>query len=603
MARASENKNDFASLRFIPRFLSRVYHTHPGLFIGNVFLRLLKSLIPITLLWVGKEIIDEVILQVDLDPSDLTRLYWLIGIELLLAILSDVFNRLISLTDGLLGDLYSNTSSIELIQKTAKVELASLEDSEFYDKLERARQQTTSRVSLMSNVLAQIQDIITIISLVSGLIYFYPILILLLVISIIPSFINELKYSQSSYSLQKSWTPERRELDYMRMIGASDVTAKEIKLFGLADFISSTFKRISDKYYKANKKLSIKKSLWGGVFHILGDLAYYGAYVFIVLKAVAGLVTIGDLTFLAGSFSQLRNQLQTVFSRFSNITQSAMYLQDYFEFIDMDFSSDNPEQYREAPSEFNYSIQFENVSFSYPQSEKMVLSSLTFDLKKGEKLALVGENGAGKTTLIKLLLRLYEPTGGQILMDGVPIREYRKEDYQKMLGAIFQDFVKYYLTAKINIAVGNIDEQHNSAKIKDAAVQSLANDVIESLPMGYDQGLGRRFKKGAELSGGQWQKIALARAYMSDAPIIILDEPTSALDARAESEVFQRFIGLTKDRTSIIISHRFSTVRMADRILVLQNGSILELGTHEELLAKPKLYAELFELQAEGYRE
>ena len=603
MARASENKNDFASLRFIPRFLSRVYHTHPGLFIGNVFLRLLKSLIPITLLWVGKEIIDEVILQVDLDPSDLTRLYWLIGIELLLAILSDVFNRLISLTDGLLGDLYSNTSSIELIQKTAKVELASLEDSEFYDKLERARQQTTSRVSLMSNVLAQIQDIFTIISLVSGLIYFYPILILLLVISIIPSFINELKYSQSSYSLQKSWTPERRELDYMRMIGASDVTAKEIKLFGLADFISSTFKRISDKYYKANKKLSIKKSLWGGVFHILGDLAYYGAYVFIVLKAVAGLVTIGDLTFLAGSFSQLRNQLQTVFSRFSNITQSAMYLQDYFEFIDMDFSSDNPEQYREAPSEFNHSIQFENVSFSYPQSEKMVLSSLTFDLKKGEKLALVGENGAGKTTLIKLLLRLYEPTGGQILMDGVPIREYRKEDYQKMLGAIFQDFVKYYLTAKINIAVGNIDEQHNSEKIKDAAVQSLANDVIESLPMGYDQGLGRRFKKGAELSGGQWQKIALARAYMSDAPIIILDEPTSALDARAESEVFQRFIGLTKDRTSIIISHRFSTVRMADRILVLQNGSILELGTHEELLAKPKLYAKLFELQAEGYRE
>ncbi|AFU70321.1 multidrug ABC-type exporter, ATP-binding/permease components [Psychroflexus torquis ATCC 700755] len=603
MVSVSENKNDFASLRFIPRFLSRVYQTHPGLFIGNVFLRLLKSLIPITLLWVGKEIIDEVILRVDLDTSDLNRLYWLIGIELLLAILSDVFNRLISLTDGLLGDLYSNASSIELIQKTAKVELASLEDSEFYDKLERARQQTSSRVSLMSNVLAQIQDIITIISLVSGLIYFYPILIVLLVISIIPSFINELKYSQSSYSLQKSWTPERRELDYMRMIGASDVTAKEIKLFGLADFISSTFKRISDKYYKANKKLSIKKSLWGGVFHILGDLAYYGAYVFIVLKAVAGLVTIGDLTFLAGSFSQLRNQLQTVFSRFSNITQSAMYLQDYFEFVDMDFSGDNPEQYRAAPSEFNHSIHFDNVSFSYPQSEKMVLSSLTFDLKKGEKLALVGENGAGKTTLIKLLLRLYEPTGGQILMDGVPIREYRKEDYQKMLGAIFQDFVKYYLTAKINIAVGNIDEEHNIDKIKDAAVQSLANEVIESLPMGYDQGLGRRFKKGAELSGGQWQKIALARAYMSDAPIIILDEPTSALDARAESEVFQRFIGLTKDRTSIIISHRFSTVRMANRILVLQNGSILELGTHKELLANPKLYAELFELQAEGYRE
>ncbi|MBZ9650483.1 ABC transporter ATP-binding protein [Psychroflexus montanilacus] len=603
MAKAREKKSNFASLKFVPRFLSKVYRTHPGLFIANVFLRLLKSLIPIALLWVGKEIIDEVIFQVDLDDKDLTRLYWLIGIELVLAIFSDVFNRLIGLTDGLLGDLYSNTSSIELIQKTAKVELASLEDSEFYDKLERARQQTTSRVSLMSNVLAQIQDIITIISLISGLIYFYPILILLLVISIIPSFINELKYSQSTYSLQKSWTPERRELDYMRMIGASDITAKEIKLFGLADFISNTFKRISDKYYKANKKLSIKKSLWGGTFHILGDLAYYGAYVFIVLKAVAGFVTIGDLTFLAGSFSRLRSQLQTVFSRFSNITESAMYLQDYFEFIDMDFSGENPEQYREGPTEFKHSIRFENVSFRYPQSDKNVLTNISFDLIKGEKLALVGENGAGKTTLIKLLLRLYDPTEGQILMDGVPVQEYRKQDYQKMLGAIFQDFVKYYLTAKINIAVGNIEEEHNTEKIKNAAVQSLANDVIESLPEGYNQGLGRRFRKGAELSGGQWQKIALARAYMSDAPIIILDEPTSALDARAESQVFQRFIALTEDRTSIIISHRFSTVRMADRILVLKNGQILEMGTHEELLAKPQLYAELFELQAEGYRE
>lgn len=602
MSNPRNKKSDFASLKFVPRFLSKVYQTHPLLFIANVILRLLKSLIPIALLWVGKEIIDEVIFQIDLDNKDLTRLYWLIGTELLLAIISDVFNRLIGLTDGLLGDLYSNSSSIELIQKTAKVELASLEDSEFYDKLERARQQTTSRVSLMSNVLAQVQDIITIVSLVSGLIYFYPILIVLLVISIIPSFINELKYSQSSYSLQKSWTPERRELDYMRMIGASDITAKEIKLFGLADFISNTFKRISDKYYKANKKLSIKKSLWGGAFHILGDLAYYGAYVFIVLKAVSGFVSIGDLTFLAGSFSQLRNQLQTVFSRFSSITQSAMYLQDYFEFVDMDFSMDNSERYKDGPKEFKQKIRFENVSFRYPQSAKNVLNSISFDLIKGEKLALVGENGAGKTTLIKLLLRLYEPSSGQILMDGVPIQHYRKEDYQKMLGAIFQDFVKYYLTAKINIAVGNIEEEHNTEKIKNAAVQSLANDVIESLPEGYEQGLGRRFKKGAELSGGQWQKIALARAYMSDAPIIILDEPTSALDARAESEVFQRFIALTEDRTSIIISHRFSTVRMADRILVLQNGEVLELGTHEELLAHPQLYAELYELQAEGYR-
>lgn len=349
-----------------------------------MILRLLKSLSPLALLWVGKEIIDEVILQVDLEPADLSRFYWLIDIELFLAIISDVFNRLIALSGDLLGDLYSNASSIELIQKTAKVELENLEDAEFYDKLERARRQTTSRISLMSNVLAQIQDITTIVSLISGLIYFYPSLILLLIVSIIPSFINELKYSQSTYSLQKSWTPERRELDYMRMIGASDITAKEIKLFGLADFISDTFKRISDKYYNANKKLSIRKSLWGAVFHILGDLAYYGAYIFIILKAVAGFVSIGALTFLAVSFNRLRSMLQTIFSRFSGITESALYLQDYFEFIDMDLSDDNPDDYLPAPKEFKENIYFKDVSFHYTQSDKNVLSNINYELKRGD---------------------------------------------------------------------------------------------------------------------------------------------------------------------------------------------------------------------------
>ncbi|MCF4101558.1 ABC transporter ATP-binding protein/permease [Gillisia sp. M10.2A] len=603
MAKISGWLNNFVSLRYLPRFLSLVYKTNKPLFIGNVLLRLIKSLLPIALLWIGKEIIDEVILQINNPIVDLSRLYILIEIEFGLAILSDVFNRLISLTDGLLGDLYSNASSIDLIQKTAKVELANLEDSEFYDKLERARRQTTSRVSLMSNVLSQAQDIITVTSLISALIYFYPILILLLIISIIPSFINELKFSKSSYSLQKSWTPERRELDYMRMIGASDVTAKEIKLFGLADFISDTFKNIADKYYQANRKLSIRRTIWAGLFHIIGDMAYYGAYIFIVLKAVIGAVTIGELSFLAGSFNQLRNQLQTIFSRFSLITESALYLQDYFDFIDMEFDDDLGFELWETPTDIKTGVTFKDVSFKYPQSNTYVLKNISFELIKGEKLALVGENGAGKTTLIKLLLRLYEPTSGSILLDGIDIRHYHKAEYQKLLGAIFQDFVKYYLTAKINIAVGNIVEVENDDKIQDSATRSLANEVIEGLPLGYNQELGKRFKKGAELSGGQWQKIALARAYMSDASIIILDEPTSALDARAEYEVFQRFIGLTKDRTSIIISHRFSTVRMADRILVLKHGTILEIGTHEELMENKQLYSELFELQAAGYKD
>ena len=594
---------NFIALKYLPRFFRSVYKSSPKMFSLNVILRLIKSIFPVVLLWVGKEIIDEVIAIVNTGESqELNKLYLLIAIEFGIAIFSDVFNRLIGVTDTLIGSLYSNDSSVELIQKTARVDLQYLEDSEFYDKLERARRQTVGRVNLMSNSLAQAQDFITIVSLISALIYFYPILVILLVISIIPTLLNELKFSSSNYKLTSRMAPERRQLDYMRVIGASDVTAKEVKLFGLADFISRTFSTTANKYYQSIKKLTIKRSVWGAIFNIIGVIAYYGAFVFIVLKAVVSLVTIGELTFLAGSFNKLRNQLQVMFTRFSNITESAMYLHDYFEFIDMEFIDQSNFQQLPVPAEIVTGIKFQNVTFSYPNGHIPVFNGLSFDLRKGEKLALVGENGSGKTTLIKLLLRLYEPTSGCILLDGVDIRHYEKEEYQKLFGAIFQDFVKYYLTTRINIAVGNIENVGNDKKIEEAAELSLADEVVKDLLNGYDQELGKRFKKGAELSGGQWQKIALARAYMSEAPIIILDEPTSALDARAEYEVFQRFIGLTKGRTSIIISHRFSTVRMADRILVLNNGEVLELGTHEELMENGNLYSELFELQAEGYQ-
>ena len=594
---------NFIALKYLPRFFRSVYKSSPKMFSLNVILRLIKSIFPVVLLWVGKEIIDEVIAIVNTGESqELNKLYLLIAIEFGIAIFSDVFNRLIGATDTLMGSLYSNDSSVELIQKTARVDLQYLEDSEFYDKLERARRQTVGRVNLMSNSLAQAQDFITIVSLISALIYFYPILVILLVISIIPTLLNELKFSSSNYKLTSRMAPERRQLDYMRVIGASDVTAKEVKLFGLADFISRTFSTTANKYYQSIKKLTIKRSVWGAIFNIIGVIAYYGAFVFIVLKAVVSLVTIGELTFLAGSFNKLRNQLQVMFTRFSNITESAMYLHDYFEFIDMEFNDQSDFLQLPVPAEIVTGIKFQNVTFSYPNGHIPVFNGLSFDLRKGEKLALVGENGSGKTTLIKLLLRLYEPTSGCILLDGVDIRHYEKEEYQKLFGAIFQDFVKYYLTTRINIAVGNIENVGNDKKIEEAAELSLADEVVKDLLNGYDQELGKRFKKGAELSGGQWQKIALARAYMSEAPIIILDEPTSALDARAEYEVFQRFIGLTKGRTSIIISHRFSTVRMADRILVLNNGEVLELGTHEELMENGNLYSELFELQAEGYQ-
>jgi len=554
------------------------------------------------MLWVGKLIIDEVILQSQTDIKEYQYIYLLLASELALAVVSDLLSRGIALFDGLLGDLYGNKSSVDLIEKAATMDLAQFEDPDFYDKLERARRQTTGRVSLMTTVLFQMQDIITVLSLLAGLIVFEPWLVVILIVAIIPSFLNEAYFSRTSYSLMKSWTPERRELDYLRFIGASDTTAKEVKLFGLANFLSTRFKKLSDKYYAVNKKLAIQRSISGSGFHIVGDLAYYGAYLFIILRTIAGVITIGDLTFLSGSFNRLRNQLQGIFSRFSSITGDALYLQDYFEFMEMEPLSTYKGKNLPFPKKIQHGFTFDNVGFQYPSSDRWVIRHLNFELRSGEKLALVGENGAGKTTLVKLLTRLYQPTEGTIYLDGEDIRNYDSTAYQKAIGVIFQDYVRYYFTAAENIAIGHIERLADRQKIEDAASASLADQVVEKLPKKYDQVLGKRFAEGKDLSGGEWQKIALGRAYMKEAQLLILDEPTATLDARAEYEAFQRFAKLTENKTAVIISHRFSTVRMADRIMVLKGGRILEIGSHEELLSNEGLYAELFELQAAGYQ-
>ena len=560
------------------------------------------AFMPVAILWVGKEIIDTVILYSQEGATDYSRLWWLVGIELALAIASDLLGRAATLSTTLVGSLYANDSSVEIIKKTGQMELSDLEDSEFYDKLERARRQTSNRISLLSDLLSQAQSLITIGSLIVGLIVFEPWLVLLLVLAIIPSLINELKFTKESYGLAFRWSPERRELDYLRYVGASDVTAKEVKLFGLSDYIAERFKVLSDKYYLETRGLAIRRSAWGSLFNVLGSLAYYGAYVFILLRVLAGILTVGELTFLAGSFNRLRNSLQQIFARFSKITESSMYLKDYFDFMDLEVENKGSSKNLPLPIHLKSGFTFENVSFKYPGADKNVLTYLSFRLNATEKLALVGENGAGKTTLIKLLLRFYEPTSGRILLDGIDIRDYNKSTYQQFFGVIFQDFFKYNFSARDNIAVGQIGQREKLELIKSAASQSLANEVIDEFSDGYEQQLGKRFKDGVDLSGGQWQKIALARAYMKDAEVVILDEPTSALDARAEYEAFQRFIGLTKNKTAVIISHRFSTVRMADRILVLKDGKCHEIGSHEELLKNKGLYAELFNLQASGYQ-
>lgn len=594
-------KSSFNALIYIPRFFREIWKTNKYLFLLSAFCRLIGALLPVTILWIGKLIIDEIVLQISLNPSDYSQLWTYVAIEFTLVIISDLISRAISLTDSLLGDSYSIDSSVGIIKKTNQIDISLLEDSEFYDKLERARTQTTGRVGLLSNVLAQLQSTISIATLIAGLIYFEPYLIILLVLSIIPSFINEIWFSQQQYSLARSWTSERRELDYLRFIGANDKTAKEIKLFGLTDFIVDRFKNLSQEYYNLNKKLAIKRSALGFVFNVLGSLSYYGAYILIIYRVLSGTISLGELTFLSGAFNRLMRNLQEFFSRFTRISESALYLKDYFDFIDISVepltSEDIP-----LPIKIVQGFEFKNVHFSYPDSEQEILKGVSFKIKAGEKLAFVGQNGAGKTTLTKLLLRFYEPTSGEILLDGININRFRKDEYQEYFGVIFQDFFRYEFTVRENIAVGNIDEIDNQQKIEKAAELSLADDVVSELKYGYDQQLGKRFVKGQELSGGQWQKIALARAYMKDAEVMILDEPTSALDAKAESDVFDRFIGLTQGKTSVIISHRFSTVRQADRILVLDEGKVLEIGTHLELMKNKLLYYQLFTLQAEGYQ-
>jgi ATP-binding cassette subfamily B protein len=594
-------KGSFKALKYIPRFFAEIWHTNKLLFIINALCRLINALLPVALLWVGKLIIDEIVAQMNADTQDLQMLWTYIGIELGLALISDLLGRATGLTDGLLGDLYANQSSVRIIRKTRDISISQLENPEFYDKLERARQQTTSRVNLMSESLAQVENLISMISLIAGLIYFEPWLLVLLVLSIIPTFINEVKFSSRRYSLARSWTAERRELDYLRYIGANDQTAREVKLFGISDFIAERFRKVSDEYYRLNRRLAIRQTSFGALFNTLGILSYYGAYILIILRVIAGILTLGELTFLSGSFNRLRNNLQGFFLRFTRITERSLYLRDYFDFIDLKVP-EPVETPLPVPDVIQEGFSIRSLSFRYPGSDKYVLQNVSFELHPGEKMAFVGQNGAGKTTLIKLILRFYEPTEGEILLEGVNIQKYDTEAYQQLFGVIFQDFFRYEFTLRENIAVGDIDQIENIPQIEDAARRSLASEVAGELEYGLEQQLGRRFAQGKELSGGQWQKVALARAYMKDASVLILDEPTAALDARAEFEVFQRFIGLTREKTSIIISHRFSTVRMADRILVLKDGQVDEIGTHEELMSSAGLYAELFELQAAGYR-
>jgi ATP-binding cassette subfamily B protein len=590
------------ALRNIPPLLRMVWETSPTLTIATVILRAGTGLTPITQLWVGKLIIDGVVQAVSGHPPAGNRLWVLLACEIGLAVLSDLFGRGNTPCDSLLGDKFTNHTSLRLMEHALRLDLAHFEDPVFYDKLERARRQTASRTWMLAVLGGMAQQFLTLITLIAAVVSFSPWFLLLLVAAIIPSFLGETRYALLAYSLLHRWTPERRQLDYLRVLGASDESAKEVKIFGLGHFLTERSSRLFEQFYAANRALAIRRSATGAALSLLPTAGYYAAYTLILVRTIAGKLTVGDMVFLAAAFGRTRAIIEGLFSNLNMVAEQALYVKDLFDFLAVEPAVVSPSNALPAPRPIRTGFEFRNVSFSYSASEKRVLSGVSFRLEAGERLALVGENGAGKTTIVKLLARLYDPTEGQILLDGVDLREYGVEELRREIGVIFQDYMQYDMLVRENIGLGRVEEMADEARIATAARKSLAASVIEELPGGYGQMLGRRFKEGVELSTGQWQKIALARAYMRDAQLLILDEPTASLDARAEYEVFQRFTDLTLGKTAVLISHRFSTVRMADRILVVENGRIHEQGTHHQLVAMHGRYAELFELQAAGYR-
>lgn len=603
----------FDALRNLPPFLRAVWTASPGLTSMTVGLRLVRALLPVATLYVGKLIIDEAVRLASTgavfdDPlaalaaGRLETVLALIAIEFALALLADVLGRTIAYGDTLLSELFTNATSVRLMEHAATLDLEDFENPEVQDRLDRARRQTMGRMGLMSQLFGQAQDAITVVAFAAGLVAYAPWLIVLLVVALVPAFVGEAHFNTLGYALGYAWTPERRQLEYVRQTGASVDTAKEVKLFGLHRFLIDRYRTLADAFFVANRALARKRALWGGLFAALGTLGYYVAFAYIAWRTVRGDFSIGDLTFLAGSFLRLRQLLEGLLVGFTQVAGQALYLDDLLSFFEIEPEIRSHPDAVATPRPIAKGFVFENVGFRYPQAHGWALRHLDFELRAGEVLALVGENGAGKTTLVKLLARLYDPDEGRILLDGRDLREYDLDDLRGQIGVIFQDFVRYHLTAAENIGVGRVDAMHDRGRVRDAARRAAAESMIESLPEGFDQIVGRRFRQGVDLSGGQWQKLAIARAYMRDAQVMILDEPTAALDARAEYEVFQRFKALSAGRTAVLISHRFSSVRMADRILVLANGRLEASGTHAELLAQRGRYAELFELQAAGYR-
>jgi len=599
-----------SALASLPRVMRLVWETHKTMTLALGLLNILQGVVPAIKISINALVIDSVVQAIRIqNPSPI---WWPIGLQLGITLASGLLNAISNIIQQLLQELVSNRIQLDILEKSGTLDLAFFENPESYDKIRQATNQSSYQpTSMISQTFGLGQTLISMVSLIFVLFHLAWWLAVISLVVPIPAFIFSTRYGWKGYRLMRRQSPERRLMNYFVTLMTTDTYNKEIKLFNLSSFFIARFKTVATKLYLQDQALALKRYLITFGWSNLSTVVNIAIYIYVALQAIAGRITLGGLTLYTQTATQVGQNFQSLLNSISSTYENALYVNMLFEFLAYQSqirSPAEPQPFEHSEQSQGEDIEFRKVSFTYPGKNPETEASLrqvSFTIRAGEAIALVGHNGAGKTTLVKLLTRLYEPDEGEILIGGKNIQLYSLEELRQHIGVIFQDYVNYYLTARENIGVGRIEEVENRELVVSAAHQSGANIAIEKLPQNYETTLGRWFKnveESAQLSGGEWQKIALARAFIRDARVLVLDEPTSALDARAEYEVFKQFRTLTTNKTALFISHRFSTVRLADRILVLENGRVIEHGTHAELMALGQRYAELFNLQAQAYR-
>ncbi|WP_437598501.1 ABC transporter ATP-binding protein [Sorangium sp. So ce590] len=594
------------SFAYTPRTLKLVWRSSKAASLVLGALTLAAAVLPLGVAYVGKTIVDAVVAR-----EERATLVW-VSVELGLVAALALAQRGLSLTRQLLGARLSNDIHAMILEKALSLELRHFEDSEFYDQLTRARREASSRpASIVTESFSLVQNLITLAGYAAMLVSFSGFAVLALVLAAIPATVAEARFSGAAFRLRNWRSPEARRLNYLEYVLANDGHAKEVKLFGLGPMFLERYRALAASFYREDSALAVRRAGWSYGLSLLGTAAFYGCYGAMAVSAAAGRLSLGEMVLYVAAFRQGQQAFQAVLAGVGGMYEHNLYMSNLFQYLSI--PTDGPpalpggDSPSVSPSVSNdgaleRGVRFEGVGYRYPGQSRWALRGIDLHIPSGQSLALVGHNGAGKTTFIKLLTRLYEPTEGRILLDGKDLRAWDLDELRRRIGVVFQDFNQYQLTLRENVGLGSLEHLADEPRIERAVSEGGAEEVVTAVPGGLDAQLGRWFKDGVELSGGQWQKIALARAFMREqADILVLDEPTAALDAEAEHAVFQRFRSLSKGRTTIVISHRFPTVRMADRILVLDGGRIVEEGTHDELVARGQRYARMFALQAEGY--